>query len=32
MRRRLLPFYATFIVLIAITFAWQMIHGICPVP
>jgi len=31
-RRRLLPFYAAFIVLIAATFLWQMIHGICPVP
>jgi hypothetical protein len=32
MRRRLLPFYATFIALIAIAFAVQMLHGICPVP
>jgi hypothetical protein len=31
-RRKLLPFYAAFIALIAISFAWQMLHGICPVP
>jgi hypothetical protein len=31
-RHRLLPFYAAFIVLIVATFAWQMLHGICPVP
>jgi hypothetical protein len=32
MRRRFLPFYALLIVLIAASFVWQMVHGICPVP
>jgi hypothetical protein len=32
MRRRLLPFYVTFIVIIAASFLWQMMHAICPVP
>jgi hypothetical protein len=32
MRQRFLGFYALFIVLIAASFFWQMIHGICPVP
>jgi hypothetical protein len=31
-RRKLLPYYLAFIVLIAASFAWQMLHGICPVP
>jgi hypothetical protein len=32
MRQRFLGFYALFIVLIAASFVWQMIHGLCPVP
>jgi hypothetical protein len=32
MRRRFLPLYALLIVLIAASFVWQMVHGICPVP
>jgi hypothetical protein len=31
-RPRFLPFYAFVITLIVASFAWQMLHGICPVP
>jgi len=29
---RTLVFYACVIALITISFGWQMLHGICPVP
>jgi hypothetical protein len=32
LRRRLVPLYAVMITLIAFSFLWQMMHGICPVP
>lgn len=32
LRQRLLPLYGIAIALIAASFLWQMIHGICPVP
>ncbi len=32
LRRRFLPVYALITLAIAASFAWQMLHGICPVP
>jgi hypothetical protein len=32
LRRRFLPLYAALLILIAASFLWQMLHGICPVP
>jgi hypothetical protein len=32
LRHRFVPLYIGVIVLIAGSFAWQMLHGICPVP
>jgi len=31
-RRRLVAGYAVVTLLIVASFAWQMLHGICPVP
>jgi hypothetical protein len=31
-KRRYVLFYAVVIAAIAVTFGWQMLHGICPVP
>jgi hypothetical protein len=32
MRRRFFPFYGVLLALIAASFLWQMLHGVCPVP
>jgi hypothetical protein len=32
LRKRMSAIYALVIVLIAVSFVWQMIHGLCPVP
>ena len=32
MRRRFVPFYGVLLALIAASFLWQMLHGVCPVP
>jgi len=32
MRQRFVGLYALFIVLIAASFVWQMLHAVCPVP
>jgi hypothetical protein len=32
LRTRFAPIYGVVLALIAATFLWQMMHGICPVP